>query len=284
MATRTRQQEAEQVRQLEEARQKSDAIREKVKLAVHIDNVFTPDDVDYEKEIKAIADSVQQRSYFGKFPDGVIVHGYEIHPLSFDFETHGDKDLDIQYAKAQERPHLYLVGRFGSAMGKSRGRRPHHEILDKDIITVANDPDGDNAIVSYIFPTSSIDRVSRPNQYQTFNFLMDREHAAKLLGLIRKKPDTVEMFIQQAADGFQGDFTTKRPGIDRTQSDEIIIANLDQINPDYFNPYIDMFEPQKPRFVSDGLANVNVALSYNLSREINANPSFIERYQYATPH
>lgn len=239
-------------------------------------------DYDYAKEAEQLDANVKARALFAKIPGGKItIHGetYTANPSAW--TVVGDNRADIFIESTTENPHFYPLHLFRRmTVSEETHQGAARELASKHFITAVNVPATEDAIISYMFRQHHLESGSGGRYVPTvsINFLMDRDSSSRLLGLIRENPDFAEIFLQTAASGFEGG--EGYPGINRIASDEIVIANLGNINRLRFSP----FRPQGQGIIEVVSGNVDLLQKHNLLKEILTNDkNQIERYKYSQP-
>lgn len=200
------------------------------------------------------------------------------HQNSDDFNCYGDTQVE------RDSPSLLSIIKH---LLHTRGLSPaFEELAKKHLLMVVNVPNTEDAIVSYQFVQKWRDSVGRPARAVAMNFRLRRESAYKLLDLVRREPDAAEMFLQTAAEGFEAKpDTLEKVGIPRVRSDEVVLLNLDKVNPDYFNFFInpDTNKPDPYGRITEG--NFYIMVKGKLSQALVQNQNKeIERLKYRVPH
>lgn len=271
--------------QLAQARIKADAIRTQFQQVARIDRPQLPDNPDYETEVAEIVAGVKARSYYGKFPHGMKINGEQVgHGPDWGYATYGDSktlpidDLQGQFDNYMYPLHIFEIFAHQDSLG-SEERTLRRKLNSPHFIVGLNTPDGENTIISYQLKNHFRDASGRLSEVLTMNFLLSRTHASRLLALARKKPEVAETFLQNAAQGFEGN-----PGVSRYQSDRILIVNLDKLNPDYFNSYIDPYTGAlRPTPMVEG--NFARAMGEKLLQDMIENKNGeVDVLKYTTPH
>lgn len=266
---------------------KAGEFQQQLQLATRVDTVTLPDTaIDFAAEVTEIESHVRAREIWGKFHPGVQLKGEVFVPEeSSDFKPYGDIGaIPFEFGEMIKYPYLVplLTVMDSFPHESSRASDFFKELRRKHFVAVTNAPDQKNAVISYFFLHDHVDRSGRPSGMAVINFLLEKQHAYKLLALIRKNPEVAEMFLQRAANGFERDSQTQSPGIGRIKSDEVVIVNLAQFDPDYFNLYIDPYSGGFER-LAEGNFVEGVKPKIVDAMQLNAGNQ-IERHRYQTPH
>lgn len=268
------------------ARERYNNTKLKLQKQLTLDFPNIPDaQIDYKKELRDLEAGVKATEIYGKFHGGVSVKNrLLVEAESSDFTTYGDIQAiprDVSTETSDYSP-MFIVKSALREIPKRRDSETIRDLRKKHFVTYQTSGTGET-LISYIFLHDHKDRSLRPSGNAVISFLMDRDIAARLIALIRKNPDFAEMFLQEAASGFEADPSNQKPGIKRIRSGEIIILNLGNFNLDLFNPYKD---PYSGKLLTGRLGPGNFidGVSDNIKKEMSSNQNRqIERYEYTRP-
>jgi hypothetical protein len=269
-------------------KQQQQALLERAKIfrtqvveALDIPKVAIPDiDIDYEKEAQELDGKVKARAIYAKIPGGKITfHSRSYNSDPDGWKTVGDPEANAE-AYSARTPHLYPLTIFRNSVVSAQTYSIKHEGLrNKHFVAAVNVPQTEDTMISYMFNQGYRDRTGAYCPTVSVNFLMDKHSGYRVLGFIRLNPDFAEMFLQTAATGFEGG--ERYQGINRYQSDEVVIVNLGNFKGVRFTP----FRAEGQRTVELASGNVVMNQGASIIKDMLDNKDGqIERYRYNQPY
>lgn len=259
-----------------------------IRSATHVDRGLLPEDLDVNETVQTLAGQVTARSIYGKFPAEVKIKDQVFHPKpTNDFQDYGDEQAGAQRFRDQFPNASQPLQAMITLLYGGYGLSPDFvdDLAKKHLLTVINVPDTGDALITYLFAQRWRDARRRAAPFAVMSFRLGKESAYQLLDLVRKEPDVAEMFLQTVAEGFEAKpDTLETAGIPRVRSDEVVIVNLDKVNPRYFNDYVnpDTNKLNPSGKIGGGFFDmVGGKLSQALVQNQNGE---VERFTYSIPH